>query len=340
MTENSKVKTFEEQFEELKSNMFGELESTVKEKAFDILEDALEKVEFESPALNFLREQNYDTYYVSTEAYSAGVDEHCETGRISAMTQAGLHCWLHGQAGTGKTTIAQNVSTKLGLDFYPMQKVTDEFTQLIGFRDGTGKYQATNLYKAMKNGGLLFIDEIDASSPEALIVINTVLANNFMTFPSSADGGDETVYAHEDFKVIVAGNTLGKGGDMNYTGRNKIDAATLDRFVPIHVDYDKKLELIISNRDNDLIQFIHRCREVIEANMINHVISYRAMSQYKKLEGFGEGFVFENVLFKALAWADVSSIRKGLESKHASSLVGNEVWNNFRDWVTSQDNKK
>ena len=46
--------------------------------------------------------------------------------------------------------------------------------------------------------------------------------------------------------IIAAANTFGTGADLMYAGRNQLDAATLDRFYVVKMDYDEALEQDIS----------------------------------------------------------------------------------------------
>ena len=91
------------------------------------------------------------------------------------------------------------------LDFYPASTITQEF-KLTGFEDGHGKYHETNFYKAVKNGGLFFLDEMDSCASDVMVGLNGVLASGYFDFPN------ETIYIHKDFKVLAAGNTIGHGG--------------------------------------------------------------------------------------------------------------------------------
>lgn len=74
---------------------------------------------------------------------------------------------------------------------------------------------------------------MDASAPEVLIHLNAALANGYFDFPNGK------VYAHEDFRVVGAGNTTGQGADAQYTGRTQLDASSLDRFKLVEVNYNK-----------------------------------------------------------------------------------------------------
>lgn len=110
--------------------------------------------------------------------------------------------------------------------------------ELVGFVNAKGDYVTTQFYEAFTKGGLFFFDEVDASSPEALVTINAAVAQGYMAFPEHPNN----LQMHKDFKVVVAGNTHGRGANLEYNGRNKLDAATLDRFMVVDWDYDKKLE--------------------------------------------------------------------------------------------------
>ena len=72
-----------------------------------------------------------------------------------------------------------------------------------------------------------------------------------MAFP----GHSTAIDMHPDFKVVCAGNTFGSGSTLQYTGRNKLDAATLDRFMIIEWDYDKELEKNLI-KDKNLLEFL------------------------------------------------------------------------------------
>lgn len=113
---------------------------------------------------------------------------------------------LVGPAGTGKSTAIEQISRYLNLPFYTANRVQNAF-ELTGYNDASGKYIPTQFYEAYKNGGLFLFDEIDASAPEALVTINTAIAQGFMAFP----GHTKHVLMHKNFKMVCAGNTFGTG---------------------------------------------------------------------------------------------------------------------------------
>ena len=164
---------------------------------------------------------------------TGAVHEKFET--VLDMVSIDIPVYLTGKAGTGKNVICKQVAEALGLDFYFTNCVTQEY-KLTGFIDANGKYQPTQFYQAFTKGGLFFLDEMDASVPETLVILNAAIANRYFDFPCGK------VEAHPNFRVIAAGNTLGTGADINYTGRYSLDRASLDRFAIVKIDYSPAIE--------------------------------------------------------------------------------------------------
>lgn len=185
--------------------------------------------------------------------------------------------YLYGPAGSGKNHLCKQVADALGLKFYFTNAVTQEY-KLTGFTDANGKYQPTQFYQAFKNGGLFMLDEMDASIPETLTILNAAIANRYFDFPAPIG----FVKAHKDFRIIAAGNTLGLGADSEYVGRNRLDGASLDRFAPVPIDYCKEIEDGIAN-DIELADFCRDFRSISKKNGIQVIVSYRAISRLAKM---------------------------------------------------------
>ena len=187
--------------------------------------------------------------------------------------------YLSGPAGSGKNVICKQVAEALGLDFYFTNAVTQEY-KLTGFTDANGHFHESQFYKAFVNGGLFMLDEMDASIPEVLIILNAAIANKYFDFPAPIG----KVEANKNFRVIAAGNTLGHGTDSNYVGRNTLDAASLDRFAMIEIDYDNRIALNVTNNNADLVKFCTEFRKVADKNGLQITVSYRCMSRMAKME--------------------------------------------------------
>ena len=160
---------------------------------------------------------------------------HYKLPLIAHILAQGLHVFLVGPAGSGKTTMATQIADMLKVRFAYTSKVDQKY-ELIGFVNAQGDYVRTAFRDAVEQGGLFLWDEIDASSPAALTAFNAALDNGRADFP------DGVIDVHEDFVCVAAGNTWGLGADRQYVGRNQLDAATLDRYVQVELPYDETLE--------------------------------------------------------------------------------------------------
>lgn len=221
---------------------------------------------------------------------------------LVTMVVAGTSPMLVGPAGSGKTTLCEQVATVLERKFYLESRVTSEF-KLLGFIDAAGHVVRTQFREAYEHGGVFLLDEVDASDPDALTAFNSALANGLAAFP------DGLVRRHEDFVAIAAGNTFGRGADRQYVGRNQLDAATLDRFVIIEVDYDEMLELELSG-DVEWARHCQKVRKAIELEKVRHIVSPRASIAGAKLlaAGLERDKVEEAVIWKGLDGAQRSRV--------------------------------
>lgn len=195
---------------------------------------------------------------------------HRSTAELIQFLGAGCHVFLTGPAGSGKSTGAEQAAKALELPFYASSVCAQTTkTDFLGYMDATGSYRRTQFRDAYENGGVYLIDEIDAGNPNVLSVLNAALSNSICAFP------DTMVKRHDKFKCVAAGNTWGTGKTVQYVGRNAIDAATLNRFVIIHWDYDEKLEIAISGNPG-WARYVIACRAEIKNRGIQFLITPRA----------------------------------------------------------------
>jgi hypothetical protein len=181
--------------------------------------------------------------------------------------------FLAGPAGAGKTTIAEQCAEALDTPFYFTGAVGSEY-KLTGFVDAQGRTVRTAFREAFEHGGLFLFDEIDASDPAALLAFNSALSNGKFDFP------DGSVKRHPNFRCIASANTWGGGASREYVGRNQLDAATLDRFARIAMDYDPQLENLIAGalhkHGEAVAYYVQELRAAARRHSIRHVISPRA----------------------------------------------------------------
>ena len=219
--------------------------------------------------------------------------------KIIGLLERKQAVYLHGPAGTGKSELAKEAAKELELDFYPASTITQEF-KLTGFEDGHGIFHDTNFYKAIKNGGLFFLDEMDSCTSEVLVGINGALANGYFDFPH------ETFTAHKDFRIIAAGNTIGRGGNEEYTGRTALDISTLDRFWGVPLDYSPAIDAVVAHNDIELVEFAHAMRKASKESGITILMSYRSIARIADFQDmFSLEEIMEMAVIKGIATDDV-----------------------------------
>lgn len=228
------------------------------------------------------------------------------------------HVYIVGPAGSGKTTLAEQVAKLLrnaaggvGVPFYSSGAVYRE-SRLLGYTfpkaDGTVGVVRTDFREAFEHGGLFLLDEIDASDANALVAFNQALANGSCAFP------DGKITAHPDFRCIASANTFGGGGDRKYVGRNALDKATLDRFAFIEIDYDEDIELRLAEAlgDVDWCKRVQALRRGAAKAKVEHLITPRATLKGAKLiaayvaSGIEREDAIERVL-KSVVWKGLNA---------------------------------
>ena len=257
-----------------------------------------------------------------TKAYTFTEPLHEKFDEVTAIISQDIPVYLTGKAGTGKNVICKQVAQALGLEFYFTNAVTQEY-KLTGFIDANGKYQETQFYKAFTKGGLFFLDEMDASIPETLVILNAAIANRYFDFPIGK------VEANPNFRVVAAGNTVGTGADNEYTGRFCLDEASLDRFAMVEIGYSRQIEESLSLGDNDLISFAHIFRDVTDKAGIKCLFSYRTISRIAKLKDcLPLKEVLKISLLKGLDEDDINILKNELRDRGLSSnKYGSQIIN-------------
>lgn len=211
--------------------------------------------------------------------------------------------FLVGPAGTGKSTLAINACAKIfdiegGIEGV-MQ--SDKFAQIsfspdtvsadmLGFKDVNGVFHETDIIRVFRDGGLILFDEMDDADASLLVKLNTMLANRVIPTPNGMVVQNDNTY------IVGTANTYGKGGNSMYVGRNRLDAATLDRWkmATINVNYDTKLEhAIIDSGISDtevassLKNICSTIRNTIESNCYKQICSTRFVIDAVKMVACG-----------------------------------------------------
>lgn len=169
--------------------------------------------------------------------------------------------YLHGPAGSGKSTAAYQVAEALGLRYRMIQfGPASQIHEIMGYKDANGNYHSTPFRETWEHGGVILLDEYDASG-EVMVAMNGALANGLCVFPDSP----EPVKRHADCIIIAAGNTVAKGPSDEYTARQRLDQATIDRFAFLAWGYDEAMELQAAGTDQAAwVKHVQKIRKAIQ----------------------------------------------------------------------------
>lgn len=221
--------------------------------------------------------------------------------KVLRLCAAGLNVLLTGPSGSGKTHIAAQVARALDRPFASLSLTSGASeSQLLGRYLPTGEhgrfeYASVPFVDCYEKGGVFLLDEIDAADPNMMLVINSALSNG--GFFNELRRDNPHVLRHDNSVMIGAANTFGTGADAMYVGRAQLDAATLDRWYIVRIDYDVRLDCAIAGvecaRDDawkpntsindstlkDIGKFILTLREKTKAAKLRRVVSTRAMQK-------------------------------------------------------------
>lgn len=188
--------------------------------------------------------------------------------RTLACRHAGGFPVLSGPAGSGKTfagvQLAELITTALELteplQAYPLSfSPSSQIHELIGFQTVNGEFVPTDFYRGWKDGGVIILDELDATDA-ILLGLNSAIANGKLHFP-----GVGVVERHPHCYIIGGMNTTGRGATAAYNGRARIDAACRNRAIFIDWGYDEALELKIAGVNDATVNWVRRVQELRKA---------------------------------------------------------------------------
>ena len=254
--------------ETIMNDTAGQLKEIVAEKINDIEKEANKKIDKFTKEINSKMEdleQRVKEVPISFNFNNKKIDDgdrlvHSAFETVMKVLESAKrinkNVMLVGGAGSGKSSLCKDVADALELDFYPMSVgIQTTKSDLLGFINAKGDYVTSPIRQAFENGGVLLLDEFDATHAGVVTILNSLLANDVCSFP------DKIVHKNEKFICIVACNTYGRGGSIEYIGRNKLDSATLDRFVVVNVDYDDRLEGLLT-RNETWVNIIRKMRDM------------------------------------------------------------------------------
>ena len=145
-------------------------------------------------------------------------------------TESFFPVYISGLSGNGKTFMVEQACAKLNKEFIRVQinPETDEDDLIGGFRliNGETVFFKGPVLKAMENGAVLLLDEIDRATNK-IMCLQGILEGKPILIKKTG----ETLYPKAGFNVIATANTKGKGSeDGRFSAASIIDDAFLERF--------------------------------------------------------------------------------------------------------------
>lgn len=145
--------------------------------------------------------------------------------------------FITGLSGNGKTMMVEQICAQLKREFFRVNITieTDEDDLLGGYRlvDGETVFFDGPVIQAMKQGGVLLLDEIDLASNK-IMCLQPILEGKGILLKKV----NQFVEPSPGFQIIATANTKGKGSeDGRFIGTNILNEAFLERF-PICVEQD------------------------------------------------------------------------------------------------------
>ena len=181
--------------------------------------------------------------------------------RTLSYIKAGFPVHFRGGSGTGKTTLAMHIASKIkrpvvlihgdeefttsdlvgGEHGYRFRKVVDRFISRVlkTEEDMVKRWVDNRLTIACKYGFTLIYDEFTRSRPEANNILLSILQEKMMDLPVSRDG-EPYLRVDPEFTAIFTSNP------EEYAGVHRSQDALRDRMITMdldHFDYDTELAI-------------------------------------------------------------------------------------------------
>ena len=194
----------------------------------------------------------------------------------------GNNVFLVGEAGTGKTTLAEQVAKALGRALIVIN--CNQWTSPTDLKGGQTieGYKEGGLIEAWKEGKILVLDELPKLDPNTAGILNDALAKTSHPEAVIFNGNNQAFTKHKNFGVIATGNVTGKGTSAKYAGNNKQDASLIDRFSGSYylIDFNREFErsLVFSK----VFEIADKIREELIKHKAEEIMTLRTMLNFNR----------------------------------------------------------
>lgn len=260
------------------------------------------------------------------------------TERALAYIAAGFPIHFRGVSGTGKTTLAMHVASKIvrpvvmihgdeefsssdligGEYGYHMKRVIDNFIHSVlkTEEDMQKRWVDNRLTVACRYGFTLIYDEFTRSRPEANNTLLSVLQEKMLDLPAAREGNESYLRVDPNFTAIFTSNP------EEYAGVFRSQDALRDRMITMDLDhFDKETEIAICKTKTGLSpvdseKIINIIRDLRESAVCEYAPTIRGPIMIGKTLMVRKGVVSkDNAIFKETALEILSSETSRIGSK-------------------------
>ena len=234
---------------------------------------------------------------------------------LNKAYEAGLFVLIIGPKGTGKTSLVRDFAKGKGINLDSINfSLRTRESHLVGTKtltDGTVSFDEGLLIKSMREGSMLYLDEINSAEADVLLRLDEALDDRRQIALKESTG--EVVKAKENWFVVATINPL------THSGTKELPPQLLSRFpVRIRLEYppeEVELEIVKKHvsgeHDSEIIQAIKLANTLRQAAAVEELFyspSLRETIAFAKLLDKGmaakeaANFVFGNVYTQ---WGDI-----------------------------------
>jgi nitric oxide reductase NorQ protein len=233
---------------------------------------------------------------------------------LNKAYETGLFALIIGPKGTGKTTLVRKFASQMKKELYSLNfSLRTRESHLIGTKtldSGEISFVEGILVKSMRDGSMLYLDELNAAEADVLLRLDEALDDRKQLVLKEAEG--QIVNAAADWFVIATINPL------SHVGTKELPPQLLSRFpFRLRLDYPPEdIELQIISKHT-----------TVESSKINDVKNAIQLAKSLREAAALEELYYSPSLRETIAFAKL--LNTGIPAKQAAEIVYANVYDQW-----------